>query len=261
MIVLYNPGGSQEVELVGEDATPLWPMVRDRVIHTLRLSSNRPAADFLEEYPFSLWWARNSFGDEFQVLYLNADLETFVKLKTKVEMGLLKSSIWAVAKAFDEVANIPIRFVVAEMAIQQSDDVQLPHPESKSANVRRALSDFEALVRSGGPVSGFDRLHAALHGYLLELCQEIGFTPHKDATLVSLFSELRNRHPKLQVGPNDKQTTSILRALASVLEAINIQRNQNSLAHGTNQLLDEAEAMLSVNAVRSLFSYLATKTS
>jgi hypothetical protein len=47
--------------------------------------------------------------------------------------------------------------------------------------------------------------------------------------------------------------------LGRVVEALNPARNDHSLAHPSEQLLDEPEALLFVNAVKSLLHYLNAK--
>jgi hypothetical protein len=48
----------------------------------------------------------------------------------------------------------------------------------------------------------------------------------------------------------------MLRALASIIDAANPVRNMASVAHPSAQSLDEPEAMLVVNACRSILQYL-----
>jgi hypothetical protein len=51
----------------------------------------------------------------------------------------------------------------------------------------------------------------------------------------------------------------MLRALATIVDTLNPLRNSKSMAHPTEELLDEPEAMLAANAVRSLLHYLNSK--
>jgi hypothetical protein len=50
-----------------------------------------------------------------------------------------------------------------------------------------------------------------------------------------------------------------LRALTSILDALNPARNRGSLAHPNEALLDEAEAVLFINAARTTLQYLDSK--
>ena len=47
----------------------------------------------------------------------------------------------------------------------------------------------------------------------------------------------------------------MLRGLAQIVDAMNPVRNHSSLAHPNVNLLEEPEAMLAANAVRSLLHY------
>ena len=52
-------------------------------------------------------------------------------------------------------------------------------------------------MRTSGPQSAVDRLHTAMHGYLLSLCDDAGI-PHGDRpTMNQLFKALRGEHPSL----------------------------------------------------------------
>jgi hypothetical protein len=51
----------------------------------------------------------------------------------------------------------------------------------------------------------------------------------------------------------------MLRGLAQIVDAMNPVRNHSSLAHPNDNLLEEPEAMLAANAVRSLLHYLNMK--
>jgi hypothetical protein len=51
----------------------------------------------------------------------------------------------------------------------------------------------------------------------------------------------------------------MLRGIAQIVDALNPIRNRKSMAHPTEELLEEPEAMLAANAVRSLLHYLNMK--
>ncbi|MBB4733583.1 abortive infection family protein [Xanthomonas arboricola] len=126
--------------------------------------------------------------------------------------------------------------------------------------VERALADADHLLLKSGPVSCIDRLHTALHGYLKDVCLRAGLIFDDQASLTQLFKLLRARHPKLQhLGSQDKDVVRVLNSFSSVVDALNTIRNHASVAHPNDKLLDDAEAMLMVNATRTLFHYLNTK--
>lgn len=134
-------------------------------------------------------------------------------------------------------------------------------PVASSADVvLRALADAEHLLHANGPVSAVDRLHTALHGYFRSLCADTGIDVAKDASVTALFKALRTEHPALQfLGQHDKDMVRVLNGFANALDALNFIRNNASVAHPNEHLLDEPEAMLALNATRTVFNYVRAK--
>jgi hypothetical protein len=57
-----------------------------------------------------------------------------------------------------------------------SGSVAVRTPQITSEFVQRALADAEALITTQGATSGVDRVHAALHGYLIATCDKAAST-------------------------------------------------------------------------------------
>jgi hypothetical protein len=136
------------------------------------------------------------------------------------------------------------------------------HPKLRITSdvVERALRDAQELLRASGATSGVDRLHTALHGYLRQVCFEATLSPSDDASVTDLFKQLRQGHLAFQdVGPRSDEILRVLRALATILDSLNPLRNKASVAHPNMSLLPEAEAMLVINAVRSILHYIDEK--
>jgi hypothetical protein len=130
-------------------------------------------------------------------------------------------------------------------------------PRVTSATVDRAIRDAETLLKTSGAVSAVDRVHTVLHGYLLALCDEAGIAYGFEPGVTDLFKLLRKGHTKMHAtGPRSQEVTQIIRSLASVVDALNPLRNKASVAHPNTTLLCEPEAMLVINAVRTLVHYL-----
>lgn len=51
----------------------------------------------------------------------------------------------------------------------------------------------------------------------------------------------------------------ILSSLSNVIDCLNPVRNNASLAHANEELLGKDEAMLTINAARTVFQYLDSK--
>ncbi len=140
----------------------------------------------------------------------------------------------------------------------------LPIPESLPTNasetVMRALADAQALLERQRASSAVDRIHTALHGYLRTLCDDAGIAYEGGATAQRLLRLLRENHPTLQKIPVGGQEISrILTSLGTAVDAVNTLRNNMSLAHPNEELMEEPEAMLVINAVRTIFHYLDGK--
>ena len=133
-------------------------------------------------------------------------------------------------------------------------------PASATEVVSRAIADAEALLRTTGATSGVDRVHTALHGYLITLCDAEGITHAADATMPALLKVLRRNHPRLQdLGPRPDDIERILNACATIMDALNPVRNRASVAHPNELLLPAEEAALVINTARTLLSYLSAK--
>lgn len=133
-------------------------------------------------------------------------------------------------------------------------------PATTSAAVTAALADAEALIRQSGASSGVDRLHTALHGHLLALCDAASIDHPDDASSQALLKLLRRHHPALQeVGPRPQEIATVLNACGTILDALRPIRNRASLAHPNEQLLPAPEAALIINVTRTVLHYLDTK--
>lgn len=138
--------------------------------------------------------------------------------------------------------------------------VTTPSPASTREVVYRALADADTLVRTNGPVSAVDRLHTALHGHLLSLCEAEGIVLPSDSSITVALKALRQNHASLQAsGARSADITQVLYAMSNVLDKINAIRNNASLAHPNEILLDDAEARLAINAAKTVFAYVDEK--
>ena len=156
------------------------------------------------------------------------------------------------------LANAPAAAV--EFGLGQAQVAAPAPPPSASQAVELALRDAERLLTANGATSCVDRMHTALHGYLREEAAKASLSAADDASLPALFKALRNGHPRFKAaGPHGDAVSKVLMSLASCVDTLNTLRNNATPAHPNEDLLDEAEAMLAVNAVRSIFNYLRAK--
>lgn len=147
------------------------------------------------------------------------------------------------------------------MKCDDSEAVAGINPKVSSDVLKRALSDAATLIGSdGGPTSSVDRIHTALHAYLKAVCRSESLDTPEGATITQLFKILRQGHPRLRaLGDHSETMTKILQSLANVVDSLNPARNKGSLAHPNDHLLDKDDALLAINAARTVFQYLDAK--
>lgn len=132
---------------------------------------------------------------------------------------------------------------------------------ASSETVARALADAEALLTQRGASSAADRVHTALHAYLVHVCQSAEIPLGSDPSFTSLLTTLRDQHPAFQqVGPAAQEAAKVFRAFGKILDAINQTRNRHSLAHPNAELLDEADAHLIIDAGKTILNYVGRRT-
>jgi len=257
MIRLFASGGSQEIDLVGRRAVPeLWARTRETAIRLLGKRGYEQAANLLLDTPFELWDGTNSFNDEFSMLYAELQLDRYLQLKDTEHDRDTRLHFQRIAKALEEV-DLCVRFIAVSLSERiEPTVVRAPNLATTSESLERALAEVERSLAAGQPAAGVDRIHTALHAYLLGIADANGRDPG-DLGLTDLLKVLRQSHPALQpTGPRAADITRILNAFGTVVDALNPLRNRASLAHPADELLPDAEAMLVINAVRTLFHYL-----
>lgn len=161
----------------------------------------------------------------------------------------------------DRLKRSTAKAFLATAALRLRGQSVLPEDVSSASQaVDLAIQDADALIRERGNTSGVDRVHTALHGYLKALCTEAGLDVDKSADVGRVFKELRQAHPRLQeTGARHEDVSRILHALATIVSSLNPIRNQASLAHPNEELLELPEAALVIDASRSLMNYLSRK--
>jgi hypothetical protein len=263
MFILFNDNesGSPEIRLVEKALDMHWVLLKRNVSRILRaIMHDSSAANAFEERPFELWSGTNGFGDRFEVLHMKATVQVYLETELLADTYIGKKQFENIAQAMAQAGN-PIRFISMDADVKGPDMIATPQLQSTSVAVLKALSDFEVLVRSqGGPTSGLDRIHTAFHGFLKSACAEACIAHPDDADMVSLFALIREKHPKFQkTVPGLERTTNILRGMSRIVDALNPVRNRHSMAHPTDELLEEPEALLTVNVVKTLLHYLEMK--
>jgi len=238
-----------------------WRRIRATAVELLRRRGQAEAAKALQALPFELHNGTNAFNDEFYVLQATLSMDRYVDLSVGKAGDSDTSPYSEIQGVFSELGYY-VRFIVAELEKSEAPAVSPPVLGVTSQAVERALRDAEQLVGPSGASSAVDRLHTAFHGYLLALCSHANLSIPDNPSTTKLFKLLRTQHPALLAAlSSTSEATRIANSLANIIDALNPIRNSSSLAHPNERLLDEPEAMLVINTVRTLFHYLNGRAS
>jgi hypothetical protein len=78
--------------------------------------------------------------------------------------------------------------------------------------------------------------------------------------LSGLFALLRNEHAAFSdIGARKNDLEKIFRAMSGIMDAMNPIRNEGSMAHANNNLLEPPEAALVINMARTILHYIDMK--
>ena len=260
MTVLYSGSGASGFETI-EISLPeeKWIQIKEIACKLLLSKGSPKAAEFLNSAPFNLLEATNYFGDEFKVLQAKVPIDTYLKLLEFKSDPDAKWLFREITKTFLELG-----FYVRHIDVLVSDDcdemVSQPAPKTSTQIVEKALRDSQQLLLSSGAASAVDRVHTALHGYLKEIFRKSGISFSEQASITALFRDLRQKHPSfISIKTGGEESKRILGGLATVVDCLNTLRNKASYAHSNEEILEEAEAILAINCVRTLFHYLDRK--
>lgn len=255
MIRLHNEGGSQEVIFEKNYEDEKWEKIRTAAMRLLTGRGKKSASGILSSYRWRLCHGTNGFGDEFSYLDANLDLDDYSKLGERQSDPAFNRDVRDVAQTITELGEY-CRFVVVNLN-QDIGELHVPAPiiEAPDRVLRECLSNAEEEIRKGNSVVAVDRMHTALHAFLRNKCAAKGIAAEDDAAITRLVKLLRE---SLDPSINDN-TIRILVSCAAAVDALNTIRNNHSLAHPNQKLLDNDEALLCVNMVKSIFSFLNAK--
>lgn len=171
----------------------------------------------------------------------------------------LEIDVYEMSRTHWAVKDVDLQEVLTEAAlnVRGTAPVEVHVPKTTSKTVERALADAEALVKSGGATSAIDRVHTALHGFLLDVCERTGVHNKQESSLPALLKEIRNNHPAfMSDAVRRDEITKVLRSMGAIADSLSVLRNNASAAHPNSVLLEEPEAMLAVNAARTMLNYI-----
>jgi len=196
------------------------------------------------------------------VLVYRANTENYTEMERELGRNsyLSNYAFPDICQVFDDILSkdAPLRFIAMDLDIEEGvQSVPAPKLRVTYDIVGAALRDAETLIRASGAPNALDRVHTAFHAYLKEISDDAWIVLTDDPTITTLFARLRQHHPKLKIADPqaERMVVQILRGFAQIVDALNPVRNDKSLAH-PNTLLDPAEAMLAINAIRTMLHYL-----
>jgi len=147
--------------------------------------------------------------------------------------------------------------------VNESDKLEekglINNPNLDSDHIFELLEDAESLIQNRKASSAIDRLHTAFHGYLRELCENENIPFNEKDDLVKLIKNIQSNHPKFNISIKSQEIQNIIKNLVSISDSLNPIRNQGSRAHPNKNTLDEPEAVLVVNTIRTVLNYLESK--
>jgi len=179
----------------------------------------------------------------------------------RVQAKILRGLLLKVPSPTARVPNLMTPAEILQVAERlEGLPVSAPHLANTREVVDHALSDAQALLDTRGPTSAVDRVHTALHGHLKALCDGTGITYQDDASAARLLKLLRDQHPALQsLSPQARNALKILLAMGTAVDSVGTIRNNESVAHANDTLAEAPEAMLAINATRTILAYLDTR--
>lgn len=257
-ITLYNGGGAGPTEVIGPVLDEI--IEKNNLVCILRLLKTRKAIvahDLLSNHNFRLVKGTNAFGDDFFMLYSSVNIEYYVEIEER--KSEIKPSIEKILTVYEEL-GYKLRFIVVEIHRGKSFAVHVDAPKTTSSliSVNMALKEAQQLLSSGNTIGAVDRVHTALHGFMKEICND--FDPHANvegSSITELFKLIKAKHQNFI--NMDPEATKIIKALSTVIDTCNFIRNNKSIAHPNENIIQDPEAMLAINSCRAIYNYIESK--
>ena len=208
--------------------------------------------------------------------YVGTTRERFIKIlssgSAKVQLKILRGvldrypleyfeDLGLEEKEFNQKKKLLDRITGYIARLEKQGFVELPELHISASFVEEALSQAETLLKAHDSYSALDRMHTALHGYLLHVCKDANITFTKtEPKIQDVYSKLRQEHPVFKndfpyIAPINQMLTSI----SKLLENLNEIRNQRSMAHPNVEFLPEEEAQFVINSARIILRYIDSK--
>lgn len=253
MIMIYSGSGSGEIIEEGLASQSEWEHKRQQIIRLLQVRNQSSSIELLRRREFVLLNGTNSFNDEFKYLQTvltpeeYVDFEVFFSKKENKQIGR------EISTALSDIGYY-VRFIFAKIGDRQDIIVDAPRIKkiSKLDVLKECLSSAESDIRNGNYVYAVDRLHTAMHAYLLDRCKVAAVDTDEKSSIMKLLKQLKG-------SSNNPSIEKILTGCGNLLDSINFIRNNNSLSHPNEMLLDEVDALFYTNITKSILTYLESR--
>ena len=146
--------------------------------------------------------------------------------------------------------------IKAIIAGEDAKTVSKPSISNGNENIYQALADAELLIEQRGAAFAYDRMHNALHACLRQVCDNHSIAYDKNDAINALLPKINAHLKKMPDDGRNEKVFNMLRAANSMLDSINYLRNHNSLAHPTENLLNQSDAMFAINLTKSIMTYV-----
>ncbi len=144
-------------------------------------------------------------------------------------------------------------------AIKLEKNGLIGSPNLETEHIFELLEDADSLIKNRKASSAVDRFHTAFHGYLRELCEKENIPFNEKDDLVKLIKNIQSNHPKFKISIKSHEIQNIIKNLVSISDSLNPVRNKGSRAHPNKKTVGEPEAVLVINSIRTILTYLSEK--
>lgn len=253
MIMIYSGSGSGEIIEEGIASQEEWEMKKEQIIRLLQARNQKKSIELLRRRKFLLLNGTNYFNDEFRYLQTELSAEEYVDFEVFFSATENKTIGRNIADALSDI-GFGVRFIIAKIEEHQRLIVETPiiNRTSSLDVLKGCLASAESDIRNGNHVYAVDRLHTAMHAYLLDRCRATDIDTDDKSTIMKLLKQLKGNC-------NNHNIEKILTGCGNLLDSMNNIRNHNSLSHPNESLLDEADALFYTNVAKSIMTYLESK--
>jgi len=268
MYVLFKAHADRlpEIERVSRIPDENFAVMKRIAVHLMesREECERDSLRHFENTPYELRVSTNRYGEKFYFLWWLAGADEYAAMERLLGAGcyLQRNAFPCICEVFNSL-NVNVELILMEQGSDEGSRVKAvpsPNIQASSQVIETALRESEGLLQTKDAPNALQHVYTAFHSYLKEICEQQRIRVSSLADLGELFHQLRTHHSKLRVDDSQsgKMMVEIHMGFARVIEGLNVAQNRRSPARAA-ALLEPAEAMLFINAVRTMLHYLESR--